>query len=83
MCNPRNTPRALTKREGESYRAERQKGSASARDREYAATEHGVERMMTITSGKQVVAANDDDVYDVYKQGINFLTRSSSRRAAN
>lgn len=36
---------------------------------------------MTITSGKQVVAANDDDdgIYDVYKQGINFLTRSSSR----
>lgn len=27
---------------------------------------------MTITSGKQVVA-NDDDSYDVYKQSINFL----------
>lgn len=36
-------------------------------------------RMMTITSGKQVVATNNDDVYDVYKQGINFLTRSCSR----
>lgn len=73
---------------GRKLQAERQKGRASARDREYAAngrasTEHGEERMMTITSGKQVVAANDDDVYDVYKQGINFLTRSSSRRAAN
>lgn len=34
---------------------------------------------MTITSGKQVVAANDDDSYDVYKQGINFLTHSCSR----
>lgn len=40
--------------------------------------------MITITSGKQVVAANndddeDDDGYDVYKQGINFLTHSCAR----
>jgi len=75
ICNPSKPIVCKKQREKE------REGGEGGRRGEQSATNTSTElktRRMTITSGKQVVAANNEDVYDVYKQGINFLTRSCS-----